>query len=83
LFPVPKVALLINCLCCLHNYCINRKIARSEASENVGPLMERDAYHVKETVESMNLFDSYIRGTNVNNQLVIVTQEGGPSDLLG
>jgi hypothetical protein len=81
--PVHKVAPLVNCLCCLHNYCINRKIARSEASENIGPLMERDACHVSETVESMNLFDSYIRGTNVTNQLVTVTQEGGPSDLVG
>jgi hypothetical protein len=82
--PVEKVAPLINCLCCLHNYCINRKLgSTAEARETVSPLMEKDAYHLNDIVECMNLFDSYIRGVDVNNQLVNVSLDGGPRDLLG
>jgi hypothetical protein len=81
--PVDKVTPLINYLCCLHNYCINRKIASTEARVTVSPLMEKEAYHLNDTVECMNLFDSYIRDVDVNNELVTVALDGGPSNLLG
>jgi hypothetical protein len=83
LMPIAKVALFVNCLCCLHNFCINRNIGVHEARERVEQMMETDAFNVAMSVECSNEFDTDTRGVNISNKMVTISNECCPTNLLG
>jgi hypothetical protein len=85
LIPIRKVGPLINCLCCLHNYCINRNIAMEEGyNENIaGLLLEKDAKHLDGVVSYVNDHESFCRGVCVNNQLEFINSECCPTNMIG
>jgi hypothetical protein len=83
LMPIGKVAPFVNCLCCLHNFCINRNIVIHKARERVDQMMEVDAFNVALSVECINEHDSDIRGVNVTNEMVTISNECRPTSLLG
>jgi hypothetical protein len=84
LVPIRKVGPLINCLCCLHNYCINRNIAMEEGyNENIAGLLEKDAQHLDGVVNYVNTNDSVCRGVRVSNQLGFINSECRPTNMIG
>ena len=54
--PVMKVGNLLNCLCILHNYCIDERVGR----EIIDVMIEKDAYHMANVVLANNLVDKEI-----------------------
>jgi hypothetical protein len=79
--PVQKVGPLVNCLCVLHNFCININLDQND--ENVGALMEKDVNHLHDTVLHVNTVKSVARGIKIKNEMVSFSTQGQPTDLIG
>jgi hypothetical protein len=78
--PVQKVAPLVKCLCCLHNFCIDKN---SETTKNVVNISEDVAEHLHGVVQATNILDSNSQGTQVTNRIVTFNNQGAPCELLG
>jgi hypothetical protein len=47
---IAKVSNLVSCLCKLHNFCINERLAQCQSHEIVSPITEVDARHIHQMV---------------------------------
>jgi hypothetical protein len=81
--PILKVAPLVNCLCCLHNYCINCNIAMQDKNENIGSMIQQDSCHLHALVNYINLTDSNYRGVHVANKLGYIDSNCQPINMVG
>jgi hypothetical protein len=81
--PISKVGPLVNCLCCLQNYCINCNIAMQDCNENIGSMMQKDACHLQGMVEYVNYTDSNFCGVDVVNELGYINSNCQPINMAG
>ena len=79
-FPLAKVAPFVNCLCILHNYCIDQSVAL-HGHEIISRMMEKDAWYISDIVHANNEVDEPIIGSE--SSIVTVSTDGSVADLIG
>ena len=79
-FPLAKVAPFVNCLCILHNYCIDQSIAL-HGHAIISRMMEKDAWYISDIVHANNEVDEPIIGSE--STIVTVSTDGSVADLIG
>jgi hypothetical protein len=81
---IDKVTLMVKCLCCLQNFCINRNIdVHDKANERVDQMMEKDAFNVAISVECINELNTKTRGVKVSNEMIAFRNKVFPASLVG
>jgi hypothetical protein len=78
--PVQKVAPLVNCLCCLHNFCIDKNTG---TTKNVANIPKDVAEHLYGVVQATNVVDSNFQGAQLTNRIITFDNQGAPCEFLG